>query len=60
MNPPPKASIEKSTDSLRTTPFERPRPKRRLMPSVETVAGGASMADPSRQKPATMSRPMSA
>ena len=40
MNPPPKASIENRTESLRTTPFERARPKRRRMPSVETVAAG--------------------
>ena len=44
MNPPPKASIENRTDSLSTTPFERPSPKRRRMPSVAAVAGGASIA----------------
>ena len=51
MKPPPKASIENRTDSFRTMPFDRPSPKRRRMPSVETVAGGASMAGPSRQNP---------
>src|SRR4249920_615892 len=39
MKPPPKASIENKTDSLRTTRLERPSPKRRRIPSVETVAG---------------------
>ena len=60
MNPPPNASIEKRTDSLSTTRFERPRPNRRRMPSVETVAGGASMAGPSRQKPIAIAIPMTA
>ena len=44
MKPPPKASSENRTDSLSTTPFDRPSPNRRRMPSVETVAGGASTA----------------
>ena len=60
MNPPPNASIEKRTDSLSTTPLERPRPSRRRMPSVAAAAGGASISPPSRQKPITIAIPMTA
>jgi len=60
MNPPPKASIENRSDSLRTTPLERPRPNRRRIPSVAATDGGASMAPVSRSKPMAMTIPIRA
>ena len=60
MKPPPKASSENRTDSFSTVPLDRPSPNRRRMPSVETLAGGASMAGPSHQNPITIARPITA
>jgi hypothetical protein len=60
MKPPPKASIEKRTDSLSTTPLDRPRPNRRRIPSVETFAGGASITGVRRENPTAIAMPIAA
>ena len=60
MKPPPKASIEKSTDRRSTIRFDLWSPRRRRMPSSTIAAGGASTAGLTRQNPIAITIPISA